>query len=205
LLSWAWIQKIDPVSQDQTSQFMKGARLMSKWIKIGIVGFLVVGAVTALVAGAALAQVETPTAPLVPDNSVPHGRGGGMGWGMGSQVELEAAAKALGMTADELKTQLWGGKTLADLAEEKGIDLADVQAAIEAAQEAAMRENIAQAVEDGTITQEHADWLLEGLEKGFLTDGFGLGHGFGGGFHGRGFQFFNQPDSAPQATPSPNS
>jgi hypothetical protein len=173
---------------------------MSKWIKIGIVGLLVVGAVTALVAGAALAQDETPVAP---EDSLPHMERG-MGRGMGSRVELEAAADALGMTVDELQTQLWGGKTLADLAEEKGIDLAEVQAAVEAAQEAAMREKITQAVEDGTITQEHADWLLEGLEKGFLTDGFGFGHGIGGGSHGRGFHF-DQPDSAPQVTPSSDS
>ena len=179
---------------------------MSKWFKIGIVGLLVVGALTAVMAGAALAQDETPVAP---EDSLPHadglGMGRGMGRGMGSQVELEAAAEALGMTADELKTQLWGGKTLADLAEEKGIDLADVQAAVEAAQETAMRENIAQAVEDGTITQEHADWLLEGLEKGFLTEGFGFGHGMGGGHHGRGSDFYGQPDSAPQDTPSNDS
>jgi len=34
-------------------------------------------------------------------------------------------------------------------------------------------------MEDGTITQEHADWLLEGLDKGFLggPGGFGFGHG----------------------------
>jgi len=39
-----------------------------------------------------------------------------------------------------------------------------------------MRERITQAVEDGSITQEHADWLLEGLEKGFLDKpGFGFG------------------------------
>lgn len=179
---------------------------MNKWFKIGMVGLLVVGALTAVIAGAALAQDETPVAP---EGSLPHadglGMGRGFGRGMGSQVELEAAAEALGMTADELKTQLWGGKTLADLAEEKGIDLADVQTAVEAAQETAMRENIAQAVEDGTITQEHADWLLEGLEKGFLTDGFGFGHGMGGGHHGRGFDFNDQPDSVPQDTPSSDS
>jgi hypothetical protein len=174
---------------------------MSKWIKIGIVGLLVVGAMAALAAGAALAQDETPAAP---EGSLPHMEKG-MGRGMGSQVEIEAAAEALGMTADELRTQLWGGKTLADLAEEKGIDLADVQAAVEAAREAEMREQITQAVEDGTITQEHADWLIEGLEKGFLTDGFGFGHGFGGGRHGHDFQFYGQPDSAPQVTPSSDS
>jgi hypothetical protein len=175
---------------------------MSKWYKIGITGLLVVGALTALIAGAALAQDDTP---VTPEGPLPHAEGLGMGRRMGDQVGLEAAADALGMTVDELTTQLWGGKTLADLAEEKGIDLAEVQSAVQAAQEAAMREKIEQAAEDGTITQEHADWLLEGLEKGFLTDGFGFGHGMGGGFHGRGLKFFGQPDSAPQVTPSSDS
>jgi len=36
-----------------------------------------------------------------------------------------------------------------------------------------LRERIEQAVSDGTMTQEKADWLQEGLEKGFL-DGPGL-------------------------------
>lgn len=175
---------------------------MNKWIKVGIVGLLVVGALAALMAGVALAQDDTP---VVPEDSLPHAEGRGMGRGMGDQVELEAAAEAFDMTVDELKTQLWGGKTLADLAEEKGIDLADVQAAVQAAQEAALRDKIEQAVEDGTITQKHADWLLEGLDKGFLADGFGFGHGMGGGFHGRGFKSFDQPDSAPQVTPSSES
>jgi len=175
---------------------------MNKWIKVGIVGLLVVGAMTALIAGAALAQDDTP---VVPEGPLPHAEGWGMGRGMGDQVKPEAAAEALGMTVDELRTQLWGGKTLADLAEEKGVDLADVQAAVQAAQETALREKIEQAVEDGTITQEHADWLLEGLDKGFLTDGFGFGHGVGGGLQGRGFKHFDQPDSVPQITPSSDS
>jgi hypothetical protein len=175
---------------------------MSKMIKAGIVGLLVVGALAALFAGVALAQEDTPTAP---DGRLPHAEGGGMGRGMGFQVELEAAAEALGMSVDELRTQLWGGKTLADLAEEKGVDLAEVQTAVQAAREASLRGNIEQAVEDGTITQEHADWLLEGLEKGFLTDGFGFGGAMGGGFHGRGFKPFYQPENAPQNTPSDDS
>ena len=175
---------------------------MSKLVKVGIVGLLVVGALAALFAGIALAQEDTP---VDPEGRLPHAEGWGMGRGMGNQVELEAAAEALGMSVDELITQLWGGKTLADLAEEKAIDLADVQAAVLAAQEAALREKIEQSVEDGTITQEHADWLLEGLDKGFLTDGFGFGHGMGGGFHERGFKHFDQPDSAPQDTPSGDS
>lgn len=59
----------------------------------------------------------------------------------------------------------------------------DVQDAITAAHAVEMRTRIAQSVTDGTMTQEKADWLLEGLDKGFL-DGPGFGFGFGGS-HGQ--------------------
>jgi cytidylate kinase len=97
---------------------------------------------------------------------------------------LEVAAQALGMTTTELKTALEGGKTLEQIAEEKGVDFADVQTAMQAERETQMREQIQQSLDDGTITQEHADWLLEGLDKGFLgkPGGFGLGGPHGPGF-----------------------
>lgn len=119
-----------------------------------------------------------------------HGRGPGDGQGgrgLG-QVELEAAAKVLGMTADELSTALKDGKTLQDLADTAGVAIEDVQAAIQAVHATEMRDRIAQAVTDGTITQANADWLLEGLDKGYIgvPGAFGLGgphggHGFGKG------------------------
>ena len=106
-----------------------------------------------------------------------HGRGPG-GRGLSDEA-LAAAADALNMTTDELSTALQSGQSLEELAEEAGVDIEDVRAAIQAVRETELRERIAQAVEDGTITQEHADWLLEGLEKGFLNGpgGFGFGHG----------------------------
>src|SRR4026208_1404722 len=63
-----------------------------------------------------------------------HGRGpggGGRGFGLG-QVELEAAAKVLGMTADELSTALQSGKTLEQVATDKGVDFQKVKDAIQA-------------------------------------------------------------------------
>jgi hypothetical protein len=130
-----------------------------------------------------------------------HGRGPGDGQGgrgMG-QVELEAAAKVLGMTADELSTALKDGKTLQDLADTAGVAIEEVQAAIQAAHATEMRDRIAQAVTDGTITQANADWLLEGLDKGYIgvPGAFGLGGPHGG--HG----FWNGPVAQPtqQTTP----
>ena len=116
----------------------------------------------------------------------PGGPGDGRGPRLGD-AELEAAAEVLNMTTDELSTALRSGKTLEQIAEDAGVDFADVQEAIQAAHATEMRARIQQAVEDGTITQENADWLLEGLDKGFIgvPGGFGLGgphgHGFGPG------------------------
>lgn len=125
-----------------------------------------------------------------------HGGRGPGGRGLGLEG-LQAAAEALNMTTDELINALRSGQTLEQLAEAAGVDIQDVQDAIQAARETAMRERIEQAVTAGTITQEHADWLLEGLEKGFLggPGGFGLG-----GPHGPGFG--PQPDQAPTASPT---
>ena len=45
-------------------------------------------------------------------------------------VASEAVAKVLGMTADELRTELQSGKTLAEIAKTKGVDIAKVTQAI---------------------------------------------------------------------------
>src|SRR5215212_3587570 len=110
-----------------------------------------------------------------------HGRGPGGGRGLG-QVELEAAAKVLNMSADELSTALQSGKTLEQVATDANVDIAKVQEAIQAAHATEMRTRIQQAVTDGTITQENADWLLEGFDKGFIgvPGAFGLGGPHGG-------------------------
>ena len=79
------------------------------------------------------------------------------------------------MTTDELIDALRSGKTLEELATEAGVDLQDVQDAIQEARATHMRERIQQALDEGTITQEHADWLLEGLEKGFIGGPGGIG------------------------------
>jgi hypothetical protein len=79
------------------------------------------------------------------------------------------------------------GKTLQDLAEEAGVDMQEIKDALSAVRAESMRERIAQALEDGTISQEHADWLLEGLDKGFLNGrGFGFGRSFREGKEMRG-------------------
>ena len=153
---------------------------MKKKISILIGGLVMIAMLFgALRVTTAYAQEGTPTAPATGQQSDGRGHGGGRGLG---QVELEAAAKVLGMTTDELSTALKDGKTLADLATAANVDIQDVQDAINVAHAEEMRIRIAQSVTDGTMTQEKADWLLEGLDKGFLD---GPGFGFGDHSHGQ--------------------
>jgi hypothetical protein len=164
-------------------------------------GFLAVLVVLGAI-GAGVAYADNATPPASSTLSMDgHGRGGG-GRGLG-QTELEAAAKVLDMTADELSTALKDGKTLEDLATAAGVDIADVQDAISAVHAEEMRTQINQALTDGTISQEKADWLLEGLDKGFLDGpGFGFGFGHGGGPGGPPPADGQQPAQPTQAAPT---
>lgn len=133
---------------------------MSRILKIGVVGLLVVGVLAALMAGSALAQGPTP-----PD---PSGRWFG-GWGRGGfghfggdrWAMFDATAQALGLTPEELFAELHAGKTLVEVAEAQGVDMQ----ALQEAWQAARVEAIQQALEDGTLTQEQADRLLDRLEN----------------------------------------
>lgn len=83
-----------------------------------------------------------------------HGGGGERGGGFAKNVDGIAAA--LGITADVLKTELESGKTLAAIAEEKGVAIQviiDVQVKDQKAK-------LAEELAAGTITQEQYDTKL---------------------------------------------
>ncbi len=84
---------------------------------------------------------------------------------------LDAAATALGMTAEELSTEFRKGKVLAQMAVERGLDPIVVQQAVQATTKAGPKAAIRQAVLDGQLTQDNADWLLLGLEKDYWGAG----------------------------------
>lgn len=85
---------------------------------------------------------------LINSEQLVQGRRGGRGFG----YDLETVAAALNLTEDEHKTELQGGKTIAAIAEEKGISEATVVSAIETA----INAKIDQAVTDGKLTAEEA-------------------------------------------------
>jgi len=153
-----------------------------------LVALLLVG----LAGGALVFAQETDPTTVVPG---PGGRGDMLGWGGGSWMEFDVAAEALGLTPNELFIALHDeGKTVTEIAEEKGVDIQVVEDALNASRTEARRQSIAQAVEDGTMSQEQADWLLEGLEKGFTGGRHGMGPG---GFGGHG-----APGAPPESTDS---
>jgi hypothetical protein len=136
--------------------------------------------------GAQAVYADTDTPPTPPD-----GRrifaGGKPGMRRLGPAGLEAAANVLGMTTDELSAELESGRVLAELAGQKGVPFEDVQAAIREAHQQQMLERINQAVADGSMTQAKADWLIEGIENGYMDGpGFGFGFGPGGPRGGRG-------------------
>ncbi len=148
---------------------------MSKKLVILAGVALAVAVLGAAVAVPALAQEPTPT-PEAPCGC----RGLGL-WGR-SWAVFDAAAEALGLTPEELFAELHAGKSLAEVAEAQGVDLEAVHEAMKAARVEAMKQAIEQAVEEGRLTQEQADWLLEGLELGFLPRRWGFRRGVRGRF-----------------------
>jgi hypothetical protein len=71
------------------------------------------------------------------------------------------AAKALGISRDELWERLRDGKTLEEIAKAEGKSLDDVEAAVSKA----LKENFDEAVEAGKLTREQADEMLEHLTE----------------------------------------
>lgn len=131
--------------------------------------------------GASIVSAQEPT----PESEdAPSGRIWGWGRGLlgfgrgGDWTVFDTLAEELGLRPDQLFAELHAGKTLEEVAEEQGVEIEAVREALGAVRDGAMRDAIAQAVEDGDRTQEQADWLLEGLENGYMPRR-GFGHGFG--------------------------
>ena len=203
---------------------------MRQTIKIGL---MIVAVVAVATTGIALAQTDEQTeryqsgvlerlAPLVEEGTISQDQADAIAEDFTEEFterfaqreERRAAAEAnrqelldlLGVTPEEFRESLAGGATLAEMAEQQGttgeavIDLLVSHA----------EERVAEAVENGRLTQEEADEKLVDITAN-ITDkvnngggfgkGFGPGHwhgpkgeGFGGrGFGGPGFDASDTP------------
>jgi hypothetical protein len=152
-----------------------------------------VGALILLLGGlggtsAVSAQEGTPESGDAPTRGIWDWGRGMFGFGRGGEWTMfDTTAEALDLTPEELFSRLHDGKSLKEVAEERGVELDAVQEALNAARDEALRDAIEQAVENGDLSREHANWLLEGLEQGY-TLGRGFGHGFGHGWRGPGMR-----------------
>lgn len=135
---------------------------MSKTLKIGAIALMIVAAIATIGAGTALAQDEAPPGGFGPG----HAHGPGIGRGL-LQIDEEglheALAQELGMNLVEFEDARASGTTLVQLADENGSDIDALKAILDEFRADA----IAEAVEEGLITQDQADQMLERAGSGF--------------------------------------
>ncbi len=133
-----------------------------------------------------------------PGFRVPGGKGfGGFGFGMdrAGMMNLGPAefAKALGMTQQDLITELQAGKSIADVAKEKNVDINKVKQTVISDYKA----QLDTAVKNNKMTQAQEDQAIQNLTQ--KLDTIVNQAGLMGRFHGR---FPGKPQGTPQATPS---
>ena len=146
--------------------------------KLGIVlgAVVAVGLIASLAVGAAWAQGTTTQAQATPQARAQLQAGPPPG---GPADGMSDIAKLLGMTPDQIWAERVQGKTLADLAKEKGVDTQQLVDALVASQKTMLD----QAVADNRLTQAQADKWLEWYKQAAqlqLTEPYGLGFGLGG-------------------------
>ena len=106
------------------------------------------------------ARIESGEVPLFPVGGRHHEGGPGFGHFRHHGPNLDAAAKYLGLTEEQLRTELEGGKTLAQVAKAHGKTTDGlVQALVDSA-----KEKLDAAVKAGRLTRAQADAMLAGLE-----------------------------------------
>ncbi len=130
-------------------------------VVVVLLGLFVVGTVFA----------QSPTATPAP--STPWGQAWGGIWRGGSTIS-ETITDLLGMTPGQILDARLAGKTLADIAKEKGVTEQQLTDAIVNGQ----KDILDQAVKDGRLTQAQADWMLERVKtmaSSQLTNPFGPG------------------------------
>jgi hypothetical protein len=164
-------------------------------------------ALSGLVSNGTLTQAQADKVAGTFESQLPMRGMGGMGGpggrsgGMGMTQTHDAAAKALGMTSDELYAAVQGGKSLADVAKDQKVSVDSLVKAMVAAVES----ELATDVKEGSITQAQADTMKSSLTAR-ITDqvnGVRPGRGQGRGMGGAGWSSSpGNTSGAPSSTPS---
>ncbi|MHB1131071.1 MAG: hypothetical protein ACYC4L_01650 [Chloroflexota bacterium] len=157
-----------------------------KFLVSSAAGLLLIATGATAVAAAPVQQVGTPGA-------------GQAGWAQGASPRWQANAerpsaavqKLLGMTAEQIQAERQAGKSLAQIAQAKGVSVESLISAITADHQA----QVDQLVKDGKITQEQSNLMLERQQSqvktaverttvgpmragaGFQTHGYGVQNG----------------------------
>jgi len=175
--------------------------------KLIVIGAFVMVAVLALgAAGFAYAQTLTPDNPETPYGPGMMGRwseqenfgtgmmsrGNGRGFGrgmMGRNAQdgsgllhtymVDAFAQALGTTSEDLQAQLDAGETMWTVDQAQGLSVEEFTTLMVTARTSALN----QAVADGVLTQEQADWMIQRMQQrqggGFGPGNCPMGDGYG--------------------------
>ena len=156
-------------------------------------------ALAGLVKDGTLTQAQADKVASTLERSLPRRGSGGHGRG---HLDLDTAARVIGVTTDELHTALASGKTLAQVAQRKGISQATLVDRLVAAETA----RIAAAVKAGRLTQAQADAMTAKLRTRITarvttTRPAGARGHHGGDRYGGGADSDSTP-SAPGTTPS---
>ena len=177
------------------------------------------GRLTQAQADAQKQRIESGNYPLLGTGGFGFGRGGGFGhggfghggfgFGAGFLADYTTAATYLGLTADQLRTDLMGGKTLADIATaqgktadglvttlvsavEKQLEAAVTAGRLTATQQQAIEKNLQQQITD----------LVNGTRPTTAPGMFG-GPNFRAGHGGFGTHGFRRPGQAPSKPQNP--
>lgn len=154
-----------------------------------LISLALVVIIGSVVATSAFAAPPTPTPPS----------GWGRGYGMMGGYDLDRVAKLFGISQADLVSQLQQGRTLAQIAQDKGVSedkLVDTLIA-------PYRDQVQLRVKYGYLTQEQADTMLQWMTErvkaaintpwnggygwgGWHCGGFGMMGGFGGMMGGYG-------------------
>ena len=161
-------------------------------------------ALSGLVGDGSITQEQADEVATTLDEALPQGRGGPGGHGRGGHgglSGLDTAATTLGVTGDELRAAVEGGRSLADVAADEGVDKqALVDALVAQAGEHIAAHAEREGLTDGQVAERTAE-IRDRVTALVERDGLPLGRGHGGpGRDGDADDGTGAPSPTPSAT-----